>query len=60
MEEPIEGQFYWVKCFRDDKYEPAKAVDRYNKGVIYFCFTNGSIKEAKHVFDWDKTPLTYK
>lgn len=48
----ISGSFYWVKCFTKDKYEPAIAKEKYGKGEMYFCFTNGSVKECKYVSDY--------
>ncbi len=52
------GNYYWVKCFKDSEYEPAKAKDRYGDGVLLFCFTNGSVKECKYVVDYEE--LNYR
>lgn len=54
----VSGSYYWVKCFKDSEYEPAKAKDRYGNGVMYFCFTNGSVKECKYVVDYKE--LNYR
>jgi hypothetical protein len=48
----VNDNYYWVKCFKDSEYEPAKAKDRYGNGEMYFCFTDGSVKECKHVVDY--------
>lgn len=48
----VSGSYYWVKCFKDSEYEPAKAKDRYGKGVMYFCFTDGGVKECNSVVDY--------
>lgn len=49
---PVSGSYYWVKCFKDSDYEPAKAKDRYGNGVMYFCFTDGGVKECNSVVDY--------
>lgn len=54
----VSGSYYWVKCFKDSEYQPAVAKDRYGKGVMYFCFTNGSVKECKYVVDYKE--LNYR
>ena len=54
----VSGSYYWVKCFKDSEYEPAKGKDRYGNGKMYFCFTNGSIKECKYVVDYKE--LNYR
>lgn len=48
----VEGKYYWVQCFKESEFEPAKARDRYDNGEMYFCFTNGSVKECKYVEDY--------
>ena len=54
----VSGSYYWVKCFKDSEYEPAKVKDRYGKGVMYFCFTNGSVKECDSVVNYKE--LNYR
>lgn len=54
----IDGSYYWVKPFKDKEYEPAKAKNRYRNGKMYFCFTNGSVKECKYVVDYKE--LNYR
>lgn len=54
----VSGSYYWVKCFKDSEYEPAKAKDRHGNGELYFCFTNGSVKECKYVVDYKE--LNYR
>lgn len=50
--ELIRGKYYWVKCFSESKYEPARCSDRYRNDNLHFCFTNGSIKECDKVKDY--------
>jgi hypothetical protein len=45
------GKFYWVKPYKKDRYEPAKAKDRHRNGVIYMCFTDGSSMLESAVWD---------
>jgi len=46
----INGNYYWVKCFKNSEYEPAKAKDRHGNSEMYFYFTNGSIKQCNNIF----------
>ena len=48
----VSGSYYWVKCFKDSEYEPAKAKQRYGEGEMCFYFTNGSVKECRYVADY--------
>ncbi len=46
-----------LKSFKTDKeFEPAKCRDRYGKGNLYFCFTNGSIMEVERAYDYRDLP----
>ena len=53
----VEGNYYWVKSYKTDKeFEPAMSRDRYGKGNLYFCFTNGSIMEVERAYDYRDLP----
>ena len=52
----VSGSFYWVRPFHKDEFEPAKCRDRYGKGNLYFCFTNGSIMEVERAYDYRDLP----
>ena len=54
----VSGNFYWVKPYYKDEFEPAKAKDKYQNGTLYFCFTNGSIMEVDRV--WEVELLNYR
>lgn len=50
-----EGDYYWVKPFSKSEFEPAKCKDRYRNGLLWFCFTDGSVMEIKSA--WAVEPL---
>jgi len=52
------GCFYWVKHTETCEYEPAIAECRYEKGVLYFCFTCGGAVKCDSVVDYKK--LNYR
>lgn len=54
----VSGSYYWVKCFTDDKYEPAVAVNLYNNGTMYFKFLNGAVRKCRLVADYKE--LNYR
>jgi hypothetical protein len=54
----VSGSFYWVRPYYGEEFEPAKAKDRYQNGVLYFCFTNGSVMEVERA--WEVEPLNYR
>ena len=43
----VADNFYLVRMFSDDEFEPAKACDYYGHGTLYFRFTNGAVRECK-------------
>lgn len=44
---PLHGKFYWVRPYsKTDPFEPAQCRDRFGNGVLYFCFTNGSVMQV--------------
>jgi hypothetical protein len=50
--EVVKNEYYWVKPFKGEDFEPAKARDYHRNGTLYFCFTNGSHMEVKRAFDY--------
>ena len=54
----INGEFYWVRPFSKDEFEPAKCKDRLGDGKLWFCFTNGSVMEVERA--WEVEPLNYR
>lgn len=55
--EIVKENYYWVKCYQEDAFEPAKCRDVYGNGNLYFHFTNGSIMEVNRV--WEYQELKY-
>jgi hypothetical protein len=56
----IENNFYWVKPFEKDYFEPAKCRNRSSikdQSKLFFCFTNGSVIEVERA--WEFKPLQY-
>lgn len=51
----IDGGYYWVRSFHDKEFEPAKCLDYYGNGRLYFRFTNGGVMEVDRV--WEIQPL---
>ena len=50
----VSGCFYWVKHTETCEYEPAIAECRYEKDVLYFCFTCGGAVKCNSVVDYKK------
>jgi len=50
----VSGCFYWVKQTETCEYEPAIAECRYEKGVLYFCFTCGGAIRCDRVVDYKR------
>jgi len=55
--EIIAGEYYWVKQLEWWQFEPAKAVDRYGDGRLFFCFTDGSVAADYTVHDIQPLPM---
>ena len=53
----VAGCHYWVKVDDDSEYKPATVREMYKDGSMYFCFTNGSVKECHFVRDYK--PLNF-
>ena len=54
----VSGSFYWARPYYNEDFEPAKAKDRYQNGVLYFYFTNGSVMEVECA--WEVKALNYR
>ena len=50
----VSGCFYWVKHTETCEYEPAIAECRYEKDMLYFCFTCGGAVKCDSVVDYKK------
>jgi len=48
----VSGSYYWVKCFADDKHEPAIAINLL--GVMNFQFFNGVAVPCDKVNDYSE------
>ena len=53
----VAGCHYWVKVDDDSEYKPATVREMYKDRSMYFCFTNGSVKECHFVRDYK--PLNF-
>lgn len=54
----VDGSFYWVRPFENDKFEPAVCRRQGIDGMsIYFRFTDGSRMDAESV--WEAEPLNH-
>lgn len=51
----VNGNYYWVRPFSKDEFEPAKCKVLYGTDKLYFFFTNGFIMEVGRV--WEVEPL---
>lgn len=51
----VSGNFYWVRPFSKDEFEPAKCREPYGSEKLYFFFTNGSMMEVERA--WEVEPL---
>ena len=51
------GQFYWVKRYESGMFEPAKAVNAFGDGTMFFYFTNGGRMHSAEVFTFQHLPL---
>ena len=54
----ILGNYYWVKPFQNNEFQPARCEDPYRTGNLCFCFTNGMRMQVGNV--WEVEPLNYK
>ena len=53
----VAGCHYWVKVDDDSEYKPATVREMYKDRSMYFCLTNGSVKECRFVMDYK--PLNF-
>jgi hypothetical protein len=54
----VSGNFYWVRPFHKEDFEPAKCKELYGTDKLYFFFTNGSRMEVERA--WEVEPLNYR
>jgi len=51
------SQYYWVKQYKSGEFEPAKAIDAFGDGTMFFYFCGGGRMLSTEVHEFQPLPM---